>query len=95
VYRIGFMLVMVLALALGVVAGVLNPQTVSVDLLLIQVAWPLGLILICMLVLGALLGFLLTAMFSVWPLKIRLRRSEKLAAGKTSASSVAMENQDA
>ena len=76
-FRIGFVLVMLLAISLGVVTGSLNPQIVNVDLLWFQLAWPLGLILICILVLGALLGLLLVCLFAVWPLKMRLRKAEK------------------
>ncbi|HET6564383.1 MAG TPA: lipopolysaccharide assembly protein LapA domain-containing protein [Xanthomonadales bacterium] len=76
-FRIGFVLVMLLAITLGVVTGSLNPQIVNVDLLWFQLAWPLGLILICILVLGALLGLLLVCLFAVWPLKMRLRKAEK------------------
>jgi len=71
---------MVLAIAAGVVAGVLNPQVVSVDLLWVQLSWPLGLTLICVLVLGVLVGLLLISLFIVWPLQMRLHKSEKLAA---------------
>ncbi len=70
---------MVLAIAAGVVAGVLNPQIVNVDLLWVQLSWPLGLTLICVLVLGVLLGLLLISVFIVWPLQIRLRKAENLA----------------
>ena len=76
-FRIGFVLVMLLAITLGVVTGSLNPQIVNVDLLWFQLAWPLGLTLICVLVFGALLGLLITCLFSVWPLKMRLRKAEK------------------
>lgn len=78
-YRIGFIFVMVLAIASGVLAGVLNPEVVDVDLLWLQLAWPLGLTLICVLVLGVLLGLLLISIFVVWPLQMRLRKAEKLA----------------
>lgn len=70
---------MVLAIAAGVVAGVLNPQVVNVDLLWVQLSWPLGLTLICVLVLGVLIGLLLISLFIVWPLQMRLRKAEKLA----------------
>jgi uncharacterized integral membrane protein len=68
---------MLLAISLGVVTGSLNPQIVNVDLLWFRLAWPLGLTLICVLVFGALLGLLLSCLFSVWPMKIRLRKAEK------------------
>jgi uncharacterized membrane protein YciS (DUF1049 family) len=68
---------MALAIALGVVIGTLNPQIVNVDLLWFQLAWPLGLTLICVLVLGTLIGLLLIGLFTVWPMKLRLRKAEK------------------
>lgn len=68
---------MLLAITLGIVTGSLNPQIVNVDLLWFQLAWPLGLTLICVLVFGTLLGLLLTCLFSVWPTKMRLRKAEK------------------
>jgi uncharacterized membrane protein YciS (DUF1049 family) len=79
---------MVLAITLGVVIGTLNPQIVNVDLLWFQLAWPLGLTLICVLILGALLGSLLIGLFSVWPMKLRLRKAEKQSKNnaQTSAS---------
>lgn len=76
-FRIGILLVMLLAITLGVVTGSLNPQIVEVDLLWFQLAWPLGLTLICVLVFGMLLGLLLTCLLSVWPTKMRLRKAEK------------------
>jgi len=77
VFRIGFLLVMLLAVSLGVITGSLNPQIVKVDLLWFQLDWPLGLTLICVLIFGALLGVVLVCLFSVWPLKLRLRKAER------------------
>ena len=76
-YRIGFAFIMVLAITLGVVIGTLNPEIVNVDLLWFQLAWPLGLTLICVLILGALIGLMLLGLFTVWPMKLRLRKAEK------------------
>ena len=77
-YRIGLLLVMVLAIALGVVIGTLNPAMVTVDLLWFQLDWPLGLSLIFVLVTGALLGLAACWLFVAWPTRVRLRRAEKL-----------------
>jgi uncharacterized membrane protein YciS (DUF1049 family) len=77
VYRIGFFIVVVLAIALGVVVGTLNPTVVPVDLLWAQLNWPLGLTLICALVFGILAGLALSWLFTVLPLRMRLRRAEK------------------
>lgn len=85
---------MVLAIASGVMAGVLNPQVVNVDLLWVQLTWPLGLTLICILVLGVLLGLLLITLFIVWPLQMRLRKIEKLAAKNFLTTSTMLDKQD-
>lgn len=76
-YRIGFILVMVLAITLGIVIGTLNPEIVHVDLLWFQLSWPLGLTLICVLILGAMIGLLLIGLFALWPMKLRLRKAER------------------
>ncbi len=68
---------MVLAITLGVVIGSLNSQIVNVDFLWFQLVWPLGLTLICVLMLGILIGFLLIGLFALWPMKFRLRKAEK------------------
>ncbi len=86
---------MVLAIAAGVVAGVLNPVVVNVDLLWMQLEWPLGLTLICVLVLGILLGLLLISIFIVWPLQMRLRKAEKLAGKNALPVSTLTDKQDA
>ena len=86
---------MVLAIAFGMLAGVLNPQVVNGGLLWVQLAWPLGLTLICVLVLGVVFGLLLISLFIVWPLQLRLRKAEKLASKNVPSTSVMMEKQDA
>ena len=74
-YRIGFIIVAVLAIALGLLLGTLNSDTVSVDLLWVQLQWPLGLLILCVLVVGLLTGFLLAWFFGMMPLKARLRKT--------------------
>ena len=74
-YRIGFIIVAVLAIALGLLLGTLNSDTVSVDLLWVQLQWPLGLLILCVLVVGLLTGFLLAWFFGMMPLRARLRKS--------------------
>lgn len=81
-FRIGFVLVILFAISLGIVTGALNPAMVTVDLLWFQLTWPLGLTLICVLVLGILLGLLLASLFAVWPLRLRLRKAEKQLASR-------------
>jgi uncharacterized integral membrane protein len=73
-YRIVFIIVAVLAVALGLLIGTLNSDTVSVDLLWIQIQWPLGLLLLCVFVTGLLSGLLLCWFFGIVPLRARLRK---------------------
>jgi uncharacterized integral membrane protein len=74
-YRIGFIIVAVLAIALGLLLGTLNSDTVSVDLLWVQLQWPLGLLILCVFVVGLLAGLLLAWFFGMIPLRARLRKS--------------------
>jgi len=77
VYRIGFIIVMVLAIALGLLVGTLNHAVIDLDLLWVQLQWPLGLALLAALAAGILLGLLLTWLFSVVPLRMQLRKLRK------------------
>ena len=74
-YRIGFIIVAVLAIALGLLIGTLNSDTVGVDLLWVQLQWPLGLLILCVFAVGLLIGLLLIWLVSVVPLRARLRKS--------------------
>ena len=74
-YRIGFIIVAVLAIALGLLLGTLNSDSVSVDLLWVQLQWPLGLLILCVLAVGLLAGFLLAWVFGILPLRAKLRKS--------------------
>ena len=76
-YRTGFIIVMLLAVAVGLVVGTLNHAVVPVDLLWVQLNWPLGLVLLLALVTGVALGVLLVMLFSVLPLRMRLRRARQ------------------
>ena len=73
-YRILFIIVMVLAVALGLLVGTLNSDLVNVDLLWVQLDWPLGLVILSASALGLFLGLLLVWLFSVLPLKSQLRK---------------------
>lgn len=74
-YRIAILIVMVLAIALGLLVGTLNHQPVVTDLLWIQLQWPLGLVLLAALAIGLLIGFTLTWMFATLPLRMRLKKA--------------------
>ncbi len=76
-YRLGFILVAILAVGLGLVVGTLNHAVVPIDLLWFQVSWPLGLALIAALSAGVAAGIALCWLFSVLPLRMRLRRTRR------------------
>jgi len=75
VYRIGFIVVLILAIALGLLVGTLNHEIAAIDLLGIQLHWPLGLSLLSAMAVGVLIGLVLTWLFSVLPLRVRLRKA--------------------
>lgn len=80
-YRLAFILVTVLAILLGLVVGTLNPDTVRLDLLWVQLEWPLGLVLLTAAALGLLTGLLLAWFFSILPLRAQLRKAGGRNAG--------------
>ncbi len=72
--RMGFSLLAILAVAIGLVVGTFNSESVLLDLLWFQINWPLGLILLCAFVVGLVLGMALVNMAQVLPLRLRLRK---------------------
>jgi len=87
-YRIAFIIVVVLAVAAGLLIGTLNSEVTTLDLLWIQLHWPLGLILICAAAGGLLFGLLLAWFFSILPLRARLRRAARREDGIGAAGSL-------
>jgi len=75
VYRAAFVVVAALAIALGLLVGTLNSELASLDLLWIRLDWPLGLIVLAAVACGLLLGLILAWLFSVLPLRARLKRA--------------------
>ena len=73
-YRIIFIIVITLAVALGLLLGTLNSESVSVDLLWLQIQWPLGLLILTAVAAGLLAGMFLSWFFSVLPLRAQLRK---------------------
>jgi lipopolysaccharide assembly protein A len=80
-YRIAFILITVLALALGLLVGTLNASSVALDLLWIQLEWPLGLVVLTACAAGLLLGLLMAWFFSILPLRARLRKAARQGDG--------------
>ena len=80
-YRVLFIIVTLLALALGLLVGTLNSDLVAVDLLWLQLDWPLGLVILSAAAAGLLLGLVLTWLIGVMPLRARLRKARYQGAG--------------
>lgn len=87
-YRIAFILLTALAVALGLLIGTLNSQAASLDLLWIQLEWPLGLIVLGAAAAGLLLGLALAWFFSVLPLRARLRKAARKAGNLSTTGSL-------
>lgn len=73
-YRIGFILLALGAIALGLIVGTLNSEPVHIDLLWVQVQWPLGLVLLIALVAGVALGIAITWLGTVLPARLQMRK---------------------
>ena len=78
--RLMFALVAIIAIATGLLVGTLNSDRVTLDLLWIQIQWPLGLLLLLSLSSGLLLGIILIYFSQVFPLRLKLRKSQAQAA---------------
>ncbi len=85
-YRIGFIIVVTLAVAVGLLLGTLNSEAVSVDLLWVQIKWPLGLLILSATTAGLLLGLCLAWFFSILPLRVQLRKLRSQAQNNQSRS---------
>lgn len=71
------LLIAIVFLAVGLVLGVLNAEAVTVDLGVVEVKAGLGVILLCTLLAGVLVGALAIVASVVLPLRGALRRVEK------------------
>lgn len=73
------------AILAGLLVGTLNSEKVSLDLLWLQLEWPLGVILVIAFASGLLLGLAAVYLLSVIPLRISLRRKQAAAEAATAA----------
>jgi uncharacterized integral membrane protein len=87
-YRIAFILIAALAVAAGLLIGTLNSEVAALDLLWVQLEWPLGLIVLGAVTAGLLLGLVLAWFFSILPLRARLRRAGRKDGGFEAAGSL-------
>jgi len=78
--RLLFGLLALAAVVLGLVVGAFNADRATLDLLWVQLDWPLGLLVLCAFALGLLVGMALLYLSMVLPLRFRLRRSRSESA---------------
>lgn len=78
-------LVAVMFLIVGIVLGALNPTSVAVDLGLFHIRAGLGVILLCTLLAGVLVGGLAMTASVVLPLRRELRHRRKSAPERSQA----------
>ena len=78
--RLVFTLVAVLAIAVGLLVGTLNSEKVLLDLLWVQLEWPLGLLILLSMAGGLLLGLILVYLSRVFPLSLKLRKLQATVA---------------
>jgi len=75
VKRLGFILVALVAIVVGLLVGTLNSNPVLLDLLWVQFELPLGLAILLGFSLGILLGLSAVYLARVVPLRLQLRKA--------------------
>lgn len=73
--RLGFILVAIFAIVVGLLVGTLNSSSVQLDLLWIQFELPLGLAILLGFSLGILLGLSAAYLARILPLRVQLRKA--------------------
>ena len=80
--RLGFILVAIVAIVVGLLVGTLNSIPVLLDLLWVQFELPLGLAILLGFSLGILLGLSAVYLARVLPLRLQLRKARAALAQK-------------
>ena len=73
--RLGFILVAIVAIVVGLLVGTLNSSPVLLDLLWVQFELPLGLAILLGFSLGVLMGLGAVYISRVLPLRLQLRKA--------------------
>ena len=73
--KLGFILMAIVAIVVGLLVGTLNPSPVQLDLLWVQFELPLGLAILLGFSLGVVLGLSVIYLGRVLPLRIQLRKA--------------------
>jgi uncharacterized integral membrane protein len=81
VSRIGFWLVAILAIAVGLLVGTFNSDRVLLDLVWVQLTWPLGLLVLAAFAVGLVVGLVMLFLAQVLPLKLSVRRLQAASRG--------------
>ena len=74
--RLVFGLVAIISVAIGLLVGAFNFNKVTLDLLWVQLDWPLGLLVLLFLAIGILSGIAMVYLSQVIPLRLKLRKSK-------------------
>lgn len=73
--KLGFILIAIVAIVIGLLVGTLNSSPVQLDLLWIQFELPLGLAILLGFSLGVLSGLSVIYIARVLPLRLKLRKA--------------------
>ena len=86
--KLGFILVAITAIVVGLLVGTLNSGAVQIDLLWVQFELPLGLAILLGFSLGVLMGLSVIYLTRVLPLRLQLRkaRAASIEQGNTELS---------
>ena len=87
--KLGFILMAVAAIVVGLLIGTLNSSPVQLDLLWVQFELPLGLVILLGFSLGVLLGLSTIYLVRVLPLRLQLRKA-RAALVKQDASDLSL-----
>lgn len=80
--KLGFILVAVVAIVVGLMVGTLNSSPVQLDLLWVQFELPLGLAILLGFSLGVVMGVSAIYLARILPLRLRLRKARAALAKK-------------
>lgn len=89
--KTGFYLVVIAAIALGLLVGTLNSTPVNLDLLWLQLELPLGLAILLGFTVGLLAGLSIIWLGRVLPLRLQLRKARN-ALSKQEAAGLSSKN---
>ena len=73
--RIGFILVAIAAIVVGLLVGTLNSELVQLDLLWVQFEVSLGLVILLGFSLGVITGWVMLYLARLLPLRLQLRKA--------------------